>query len=291
MNGILLVNKEENYTSRDVVNKVGKILETKKIGHTGTLDPLATGVLVLCIGSATKLNEILTSTYKEYEAEITLGFLTDTLDITGNVLKEESVKVNKGQLLEALNKMIGKYIQEVPIYSAVKVSGKKLYEYARAGEAVELPKREVDIKELELVGDLRYTDNKTIFNIRCLVSKGTYIRALVNDIATNLNTIGVMSKLKRTKQGRFDLEDCYTLDDIENGNYKLISVDEVLNEYPRVVVEGREEKLISNGAIIDNSWNKTEILFVDENNILIALYKKYEKDETKLKPWKMLKNK
>ena len=291
MNGILLVNKEENYTSRDVVNKVGKILETKKIGHTGTLDPLATGVLVLCIGSATKLNEILTSTYKEYEAEITLGFLTDTLDITGNVLKEESVKVNKGQLLEALNKMTGKYIQEVPIYSAVKVSGKKLYEYARAGEAVELPKREVDIKELELVGDLRYTDNKTIFNIRCLVSKGTYIRALVNDIATNLNTIGVMSKLKRTKQGRFDLEYCYTLDDIENGNYKLISIDEVLNEYPRVMVEGREEKLISNGAIIDNDWNKTEILFVDENNILIALYKKYEKDETKLKPWKMLKNK
>ena len=291
MNGILLVNKEENYTSRDVVNKVGKILGTKKIGHTGTLDPLATGVLVLCIGSATKLNEILTSTYKEYEAEITLGLLTDTLDITGNVLKEENMKINKEQVLEALNRMTGKYIQEVPIYSAVKVNGKKLYEYARAGEVVELPKREVDIKELELVGDVRYTDNKTIFNIRCLVSKGTYIRALVNDIATNLNTIGVMSKLKRTKQGRFDLEDCYTLDDIENGNYKLISIDEVLNEYPRVVVEGSKEKLISNGAIIDNDWNKTEILFVDENNILIALYKKYEKDETKLKPWKMLKNK
>lgn len=291
MNGILLVNKEKNYTSRDIVNKVGKILGTKKIGHTGTLDPLATGVLVLCIGSATKLNEILTSTYKEYEAEITLGLLTDTLDITGNVLKEESVKVNKGQLLEALKKMIGKYIQEVPIYSAVKVNGKKLYEYARNGESVELPKREVNIKKLELVGDIRYIDNKTVFNIRCLVSKGTYIRALVNDIATNLNTIGVMSKLKRTKQGIFNLEDCYTLDDIENGNYKLISVDEVLNEYPRVMVEGREEKLVSNGAIIDNSWNKDKILFIDKNNILIALYKTYEKDKTKLKPWKMLKNK
>lgn len=289
MNGILLINKEENYTSRDVVNKVGKILGTKKIGHTGTLDPLATGVLVLCIGSATKLNEILTSTYKEYEAEITLGLLTDTLDITGNVLKEETINVNKEQLLEALNRMTGKYIQEVPIYSAVKVNGKKLYEYARAGESVELPKREVDIKELELVGDIRYIDNKTIFNIGCLVSKGTYIRALVNDIATSLNTIGVMSKLNRTKQGRFKLEDCYTLDDIENGNYKLISVDEVLNEYFRVVVEGREEKLVSNGAIIDNKWDKSEILFVDKNNILIALYKIYEKDETKLKPWKMLK--
>lgn len=289
MNGILLINKEENYTSRDVVNKVGKILGTKKVGHTGTLDPLATGVLVLCIGSTTKLNEILTSTYKEYEAEITLGLLTDTLDITGNVLKEENVKVNKEQILESLNRMTGKYIQEVPIYSAVKVNGKKLYEYARAGESVELPKREVDIKELELVGDIRYIDNKTIFNIRCLVSKGTYIRALVNDIAISLNTIGVMSKLNRTKQGRFKLEDCHTLNDIENGNYKLISVDEVLNEYPRVMVEGREEKLVSNGAIIDNKWDKSEILFVDKNNILIALYKIYEKDETKLKSWKMLK--
>lgn len=289
MNGILLVNKEENCTSRDIVNKVGKILGTKKVGHTGTLDPLATGVLVLCIGSATKLNEILTSTYKEYEAEITLGLLTDTLDITGNVLKEENVNVNKEQILKALDKMIGKYTQEVPIYSAVKVNGRKLYEYARAGESVELPKREVDIKKLELVGDIRYTDNKTIFNIRCLVSKGTYIRALVNDIATNLNTIGVMSKLKRTKQGIFKLEDCYTLDDIENGNYKLISVDEVLNEYPRVMIGGFKKKLVSNGAIIDNEWNKNEILFVDENKSLIALYKKYEKDETKLKPWKMLK--
>ncbi len=289
MNGILLINKEENCTSRDVVNKVGKILGTKKVGHTGTLDPLATGVLVLCIGSATKLNEILTSTYKEYEAEITLGLLTDTLDITGNVLKEEKVNVNKEQILKALDKMIGKYIQEVPIYSAVKVNGRKLYEYARAGERVELPKREVDIKELELVGDIKYIDNKTIFNIRCLVSKGTYIRALVNDIATNLNTIGVMSKLKRTKQGRFKLENCYTLDDIENGNYKLISIDEVLSQYPRVMIGGFKKKLVSNGAIIDNEWDKNEVLFVDENKSLIALYKKYEKDETKLKPWKMLK--
>lgn len=289
MNGILLVNKEKDYTSRDVVNKVGKILGTKKVGHTGTLDPLATGVLVLCVGSSTKLNEILTSTYKEYEAEITLGLLTDTLDITGNVLKEENVNVNKEQILESLNKMTGKYIQEVPIYSAVKVNGRKLYEYARAGESVELPKREVDIKKLELVGDIRYMDNKTIFNIKCLVSKGTYIRALVDDIAISLNTIGVMSKLKRTKQGKFKLEDCYTLDDIENGNYRLISVDEVLSEYPRVMVEGIEEKLVSNGAIIDNKWNKREILFIDKNNHLIALYKTYDKDKTKLKPWKMLK--
>ncbi len=290
MNGILLVNKKENWTSRDVVNRVGKILGTKKVGHTGTLDPLATGVLVLCIGSATKLNEILTSTYKEYEAEITLGLLTDTLDITGNELKEEKVKVNKEQILEALNKMTGKYVQEVPIYSAVKVNGRKLYEYARAGESVELPKREVDIKELELIGNIKYTDNKTIFNIRCLVSKGTYIRALVNDIANSLNTIGVMSKLTRTKQGKFKLENCYEIEDIESGNYKLISIAEALNNFPKVVVDGYLENLIKNGAVIKDEWKQEHILFIDKNNCLLALYKSYDKDKTKLKPWKMFNN-
>lgn len=290
MNGILLVNKKENWTSRDVVNKVGKILGTKKVGHTGTLDPLATGVLVLCIGSATKLNEILTSTYKEYEAEITLGLLTDTLDITGNELKEEKVKVNKEQILEALNKMTGKYVQEVPIYSAVKVNGRKLYEYARAGESVELPKREVDIKELELIGNIKYTDNKTIFNIRCLVSKGTYIRALVNDISNSLNTIGVMSKLTRTKQGKFKLENCYKIEDIESGNYKLISIVEALNNFPKVVVDGYLENLIKNGAVINDEWKQEHILFIDKNNCLLALYKSYDKDKTKLKPWKMFNN-
>ena len=290
MNGILLVNKKENWTSRDVVNRVGKILGTKKVGHTGTLDPLATGVLVLCIGSATKLNEILTSTYKEYEAEITLGLLTDTLDITGNELKEEKVKVNKEQILEALNKMTGKYVQEVPIYSAVKVNGRKLYDYARAGESVELPKREVDIKELELIGNIKYTDNKTIFNIRCLVSKGTYIRALVNDIANSLNTIGVMSKLTRTKQGKFKLENCYKIEDIESGNYKLISIAEALNNFPKVVVDGYLENLIKNGAVINDEWKQEHILFIDKNNCLLALYKSYDKDKTKLKPWKMFNN-
>lgn len=290
MNGILLVNKKENWTSRDVVNRVGKILGTKKVGHTGTLDPLATGVLVLCIGSATKLNEILTSTYKEYEAEIILGLLTDTLDITGNELKEEKVKVNKEKILEALNKMTGKYVQEVPIYSAVKVNGRKLYEYARAGESVELPKREVDIKELELIGNIKYTDNKTIFNIRCLVSKGTYIRALVNDIANSLNTIGVMSKLTRTKQGKFKLENCYKIEDIESGNYKLISIVEALNNFPKVVVDGCLENLIKNGAVINDEWKQEHILFIDKNNCLLALYKSYDKDKTKLKPWKMFNN-
>ena len=186
--------------------------------------------------------------------------------------------------------MTGKYVQEVPIYSAVKVNGRKLYEYARAGESVELPKREVDIKELELIGNIKYTDNKTIFNIRCLVSKGTYIRALVNDIANSLNTIGVMSKLTRTKQGKFKLENCYKIEDIESGNYKLISIAEALNNFPKVVVDGYLENLIKNGAVINDEWKQEHILFINKNNCLLALYKSYDKDKNKLKPWKMFNN-
>lgn len=288
MNGILLVNKPQNITSRDVVNKVGKVLRTKKIGHTGTLDPLATGVLVLCIGEATKLNEILTAEYKEYEAEITLGLLTDTLDITGNILQKENVTIIKEQIIEALNKIKGKYIQETPIYSAVKVNGKKLYEYARNNQSVTLPKREVDIKEIELIGDVKEKDNKTIFNLRCLVSKGTYIRALAYDIAQLLGTIGVMSELNRTKQGKFKIEDCYGLNDIEKGDYKIISIEEVLSNFEQVVVDDYLEERIKNGGILENRY-KSEVLFLNRENVPLALYKPYEKDNTKIKPWKMFK--
>lgn len=287
MNGVLLINKEEGITSRDVVNKVGKILGTKKVGHTGTLDPLATGVLVLCIGEATKLNEILTSTYKEYEAEVTLGLLTDTLDITGNIIKEEQVNFSEEEIVQALQNITGKYLQEVPIYSAVKVNGKKLYEYARNNEFVELPKREVDIKELELISDIKLENNKVIFSIRCLVSKGTYIRALVNDIAKVLGTVGVMSKLKRTYQGKFSIQDCYTIKDVEENKFNLISINEVLSEFKRVKVDTDLEFRIKNGSIIKNEWNEKELLFLDNNDNILALYKIYDKDNTKLKPWKM----
>ena len=288
MNGILLINKPQDITSRDVVNKVGKIIGTKKIGHTGTLDPLATGVLVLCVGEATKLNEILTSEYKEYEAEITLGILTDTLDVTGNVIKEEETNVTKEQILNALYKIKGKYIQETPIYSAVKVNGKKLYEYARNNESVELPKREVDIKEIELIGEIRRVNKKTVFNIRCLVSKGTYIRALSYDIAKLLDTVGVMSKLTRTKQGNFNIEDCSTLEEVETGKYKLISIEDVLSNFKNVVADDYLEARIKNGSILENRYG-CEVLFVNKENKPLALYQPYEKDNTKIKPWKMFK--
>lgn len=285
MDGILVVNKESNCTSRDVVNTLCEHFNTKKIGHTGTLDPIATGVLVVCINSCTKLVELLTSTYKEYEAELIFGIKTDTYDITGKILEEKDSIIDEKNIIDALNKMKGKYIQEVPIYSAVKVNGKKLYEYARNNINIELPKREVDIKELELLS-IRYENNKTIIKIKTLVSKGTYIRSLINDIAHHLNTIACMSKLNRTKQGNFDIKDSYTLEDILNNNYKIISKEEVLKDYKTIDIDDNLYKIISNGCIIDNKYDSDIVVF-KYNNKVISIYKEYDKDKTKLKPYKM----
>ncbi len=281
MNGIILINKEKDYTSRDIVNIIGKELHTKKVGHTGTLDPLATGVLVICVGESTKISELLTSTYKEYIAEITLGIKTDTLDITGNILEERKNSITKKQLEKVLNNMIKTYMQEVPIYSAVKVNGKKLYEYARNNEDVVLPKKEVTIKELELL-----EFNKNTFKIRCSVSKGTYIRSLINDICNELNIIGVMSNLIRTKQGKFDIKNTNTLEDIKNNNYKLIPIEDVLN-LPKVDVDEYLEGRIKNGSILENRYDSDIIMFINKENKILAIYKVYEKNNTKIKPWKM----
>lgn len=286
MDGILVVNKQSGYTSRDVVNEVCKILNTKKIGHTGTLDPIAKGVLVLCVGASTKLVEILTSDEKEYIAEATLGLKTDTLDNTGKIIEEKSVTVTKQEIIDALNSMIGNYNQEVPIYSAVKINGKKLYEYARNNISIELPKRNVEIKKIELLDDIKYIDNRVIFKFKCLVSKGTYIRSLINDIAKKLNTVGIMSDLIRTKQGQFSIEQSYTLNSIKNNEFKIINMLDCLNDYLIVEVDDYLRSKIKNGSILQNRYDKDTVVF-KYNESLIAIYKVYEKDNTKIKPWKI----
>ena len=283
MNGVLVVNKEKDYTSRDIVNIISKTLKTKKVGHTGTLDPLATGVLVVTVGEATKISELLTSSFKEYIADIELGIETDTLDITGNILKEETVFKTKEEIENILSSMIGSYDQEVPIYSAVKINGKKLYEYAREKEEVELPKRKVEVKEIELLNYIQKED-KVFFKMRCLVSKGTYIRSLVRDIATKLNTIGVMTDLIRTKQGKFNIEDAYTLEQIKQEKFHLIKIQDAL-DIDIVEVDDYLKKKIQNGSILENRYPKDTVLF--KQNTALAIYKKYEKDPTKVKPWKM----
>lgn len=266
MNGILIVNKSEGFTSRDVVNKLSKIFNTKKIGHTGTLDPIAKGVLVVVIGKYTKLCEDLTQTYKEYIATFKLGILTDTLDITGKILDEKDVTVTEEEIRNVIASYKCVYDQEVPIYSSVKINGRKLYEYARNGENVALPKRKVDIKNIEVI-DI----NKDIVKIKCLVSKGTYIRSLIRDIGSSLNTFATMTDLIRIKQGIFDIRDSYTLEDIENGNYKLIDIEDVMDIC--VIDDNTYLKDVTNGVKLKLDIENKYILFKHEGNN-IALYKK-----------------
>lgn len=268
--GIIVINKPKDLTSRDVVNIISKNLNIKKVGHNGTLDPLATGVLVICFGKYTKLNDLLTSHEKEYIAEVTLGLETDTLDITGKILNKNTPHITKEEIIKALKNFEKTYSQEVPKYSAVKVSGKKLYEYAREGKEVILPKKEVTIYQNEL---LSFTENK--FTFKTKVSKGTYIRSLIRDILASLNETGTMSNLKRTKQGIFKLEDSYTLDDIKQGNFKVLKVKDVLN-IPKIIAEGNLKKQIINGAKIKGTY-PNEVLFLDKEGNELAIYEK--KDE------------
>lgn len=274
--GVLVINKEKGMTSRDVVNEICKIFNTKKIGHTGTLDPLAEGVLVVTIGNATKISELLTAEYKEYIAGAILGIKTDTYDIEGKVIDNKPVKDNL-KLDKIISSYKKTYMQEVPIYSAVKVNGKKLYEYARNNEEVELPKKKVTIKEIELLSTDRFE-----FMFKALVSKGCYIRSLINDIGESLNTYATMTKLTRTKLGKFNIEDSYTLDDIRNNNYKLYSIDEAL-DYPVIEIEDDLYKKISNGVKINNKYKiKDKVIFKYKDKLLGI----YERDKDMLKTWK-----
>ena len=286
MNGVFLIDKEAGVTSRDVVNEIIKKTETNKVGHTGTLDPLATGVLAVCVGRATKLVDFLTSADKTYIAEITLGIETDTLDLEGSVLKELLPDVLDNDIFEVVKSMKGKYNQEVPLYSAIKVNGRKLYEYAREGIHVELPKREVEIYDISVVSPIIRENNKIVFSIECSVSKGTYIRSLVRDIAYKLNTVGIMSKLRRIKQGNFLINDCKQIEDVRIAD--MIGIKELLKDCYMVTVDEILKKDILNGKIISNIYGKEEIVFLDSEDCVLAIYQIYDKDNTKLKPYIMI---
>ena len=267
MSGIIIVDKPQNYTSRDVVNIISRELHEKKVGHTGTLDPLATGVLVVCVGKYTKLVDRLTSLNKEYIAEIKLGIETDTLDITGNILKQEDVFLTKKDILKAFSNFIGEYQMEVPLYSAIKVNGKKLYEYAREGIQIDLPVKIVHIYELEL---LSFYQN--IITFRCLVEKGTYIRSLIRDIMNYLGVIGTMNNLVRVKQGNFKIEQSCSLEDIKNHQFSLLKIQDVLN-IPVYNLSNQEFIKVKNGNEIFIDRYDEEILLIYQNQE-IAIYKK-----------------
>ena len=267
MNKLVVVNKNKGITSRDVVNELNHIFLTKRIGHTGTLDPIASGVLVCLIGKYTKLVPLITSYDKEYIAEIKIGIKTDTGDITGNIIDSNSNTLKKEDIIKVFNNFPKSYEQIVPKYSAVKINGKKLYEYARNKENIELPKRLVNIYSLEL---LDFKDNIIIF--RTKVSKGTYIRSLIEDICNKLNILGTMNNLIRTKQGNFTIDNSYSLDDIRNGNYNTLSLKDFL-DYPIINLDDETYELVKNGNKIVNKYNiNNKVIFMYQDRE-IAIYK------------------
>ena len=265
---IVYINKPKDITSFDVVNKISKLFGIKRVGHTGTLDPMATGVMLVTIGKATKIVELLTANDKEYIASFQLGYKTDTYDNTGNIIDKKDIP-NNINMNDTINSFKKTYLQEVPIYSAIKVNGKKLYEYARNNIDVELPKKEVTIKNIELLEEKNNT-----YTIKTLVSKGTYIRSLINDIGESLNTYATMTSLERTKQGLISINDTNTLEEIENNTFTIHKIEEVL-DYPIIEVDKELEKLISNGVKINDNWNITDkVIFKNKDNKLLGIYVK-----------------
>ncbi len=251
MDGIIIIDKEPGFTSHDVVAKLRGICGQKKIGHTGTLDPAATGVLPVCLGSGTRLCDMLTDTDKEYVAELLLGVETDTQDTTGRVLATREVNVSREELRAAVFSFAGDYGQVPPMYSALKVNGKKLYELAREGKEVERKARQVKIHEIEILDC-----SLPVVKLRVACSKGTYIRTLCADIGARLGCGGTMQSLRRTAAGRFRLEDAVTLERVQEkkdqGRLKelILSVDLVFENCPSLHVRGEGINRLNNGNSI-----------------------------------------
>lgn len=236
LDGILIINKPKDITSFDVISKCRKILHTKKIGHTGTLDPLATGVLVVCVGKATKLVETLTCDEKIYEVEMKFGIKTDTGDITGNIIKEEKADISNEQIEKILKTFVGKQKQIPPMYSAIKKDGVKLYELARKGIEIEREARDIEIFN---ISDINYNEN--LLKFKTHVSKGTYIRVLCENIAEKLGTCGTMTNLKRIKSGRFSINEACEIEDISEE--KIMSIENLFDN--KIVLKKDVEKLIN----------------------------------------------
>lgn len=292
MNGVINVYKERGYTSHDVVAKLRGILNMRKIGHTGTLDPDAEGVLAVCLGKGTRLVDMITDYSKTYEAVMLLGTVTDTQDISGNILETKEVHVSEVDIMDACNSFIGEYAQIPPMYSALKHNGQKLYELARKGVEVERKPRNITIKSLH-INDINLEDeNKTVtFTVEC--SKGTYIRTLCQDIGEKLGCGACMQKLTRTRVGQFGIDDSLTLNQISElclkGEFeeRVIAVDELFSSYKKVTVLDEFAKLLYNGNKLGmNTVKQSEDLTVsdmemyriyDENNRFIGVYR-YETD-------------
>lgn len=297
-NGVINIYKEKGYTSHDVVARLRGILKMKKIGHTGTLDPDAQGVLPVCLGSATRLCGMLTDKEKIYEAVLLLGRETDTQDISGHVLSEHKVTVSEAEVKSVIKGFVGPYEQIPPMYSALKVDGKKLYELAREGRVIERKARPVEIYEIDI---LEMTLPRVRMRVRC--SKGTYIRTLCHDIGEKLSCKGCMEELLRTKAGCFLIEEAVTLDKVEQlvkaGQIEeyILAADKVLGEYPACTVKEEFTRFIYNGNpfLPEDLENETEMLrqgmvrVYDSKGKFVAVYE-YRNEKGMFCPVKMFFN-
>ncbi len=298
--GVLNINKEAGFTSHDVVAIVRKNLNRVKTGHTGTLDPDAEGVLPICIGNATKIATFLSSDIKEYVAVAALGVTTTTQDLTGDVVEKKDFVFDEAKITEVVNGFLGDYFQTPPMYSAIKVDGKKLYELARAGKHIDVEKRAIHIYEIEITKFL--PPDK--FQFRVLCSKGTYIRTLCSDIGEKLGCGGAMAHLTRTKSGIFKIENSISLEDFKNACTsgeveKLITpIDQVL-DLKKVIAKPQAEKFLYNGNIVSGNYlydfdegflGDKNILVYDHCQHLIGIYEALQDENGKMfiKPSKML---
>ncbi|MGN1318170.1 MAG: tRNA pseudouridine(55) synthase TruB [Lachnospirales bacterium] len=277
LSGVINIYKEKGYTSHDVVNIVRKCLGRIKTGHTGTLDPDAEGVLPICIGKATKLADYIQADIKEYKAEILLGITTTTEDVSGDIIEKKEVSVSEKEVKEVILSFIGDYNQKPPMYSAIKVNGKKLYELAREGKEIERKTRLIHIYNISNINYIE--NNKYEFTVLC--SKGTYIRTLCKDIGEKLGCGACMSALTRTRTGNFYIKDSIKIDDfkkaVESHNFERLisSPDKVLN-YNKITVSSQADKFLYNGNRISKNFVKGEIsdknLVYDSYGNLIGIY-------------------
>jgi tRNA pseudouridine55 synthase len=301
MDGVLLLHKPAGMTSHDCVMKIRKMLHIKKVGHTGTLDPDVSGVLPICIGKATKIVELLTGANKTYEGEVTLGFATTTEDASGEIIEEKKVDriISRSEIERVFQELTGEILQTPPMYSAVKVKGKKLYEYARAGIEVERPTRIVTIHELSLLDDRETFAGDTIsFRFRVTCSKGTYVRTLAVMIGEKLGFPAHMSHLVRTASGAFTIEQCSTFEEIEKKIEEnelekiLLRIDEALFHLPKYQINDKVAEKVKNGALLPvphfmQSIN-SPVLMINERNEALALYIKHPVKPHLIKPLKVL---
>lgn len=298
MNGILPLWKERGMTSHDCVFKLRKILRTKKVGHTGTLDPGVEGVLPICIGQATRIAEYLTDAGKTYEAIISIGRTTTTEDAEGETVEEDLTikKFSREQLLEVLASLTGVIEQTPPMFSAVKVNGKRLYEYARKGESVERPTRQVTIYNLELLDELAHYEGQEItFPVRIACSKGTYIRTLAVQIGEALGYPAHMKELVRTASGTFTQDNCFTLAQVaelmetEQVASCILPVEYALADYPYIEITNANEKEIFNGQVLpaDALLNSHDKIVYGINGKAVAVYQTHPTKDGLMKPHKM----